>query len=196
MKKDLKQINEETLGCQKCALAKTRTNVVVGEGNPRADIMFVGEAPGANEDKHGRPFCGRAGEVLTELLARVGLNREDIFIGNILKCRPPGNRNPLQDEIKACGPYLDEQIRLIKPKILCCLGNFSTKYIMTKAGLAEHIQGISKIRGQIFTHKAFFGSIKIIPLYHPAVVTYNMNMKSVLEKDFDLLKQLLSEKPA
>jgi DNA polymerase len=187
----LEKLKNEVLDCRRCALWKERINPVVGEGGLQAGIMFVGEAPGANEDKTGKPFCGRAGEILDELLSTAGIRRGDIYITNVLKCHPPGNRNPKEEEIKACSPYLDRQIEVIKPKIICCLGNFATMYIMKRFGLGNSVQGISKIHGQIFSYDSLFNSIKIIPLYHPAVVTYNINMKNVLQVDFAILKNIL-----
>jgi len=185
--KVLLEIKNQVIACKKCSLYKTRHLPVIGQGSHNADIMFVGEAPGKNEDLTGHPFCGRAGDVLSELLASIGLKREDVYICNILKCRPPGNRNPLPNEIDACTLYLDKQIEIINPKIICCLGNFATGYILEKFGLKDEIQGISKIRGKVFNAK----KRKIIPLYHPAVVAYNINMKDVLMEDFKMLKKLV-----
>jgi len=174
--------------CRKCSLSATRVNPVFGEGSFLAKVMFIGEAPGANEDATGKPFCGKAGKVLDELLLVAGLDREKIFIGNILKCRPPNNRNPQNAEIDACTPYLDYQINFIKPTILCCLGNFATGYIMTKFNIKSKIQGISKIHGQTFIAEAAYGKIRIIPLFHPAVVTYDLRKKATLVCDFQQLK--------
>jgi DNA polymerase len=185
---DLKKISIDILNCKRCSLWKERTNPVVGEGSVAAKIMFVGEAPGFNEDRTGHPFCGQAGKILDELLSKIGIRREEIYITNILKCRPPKNRNPKEEEIKSCSSYLDRQIEIINPKIICCLGNFATSYIMKKFGLKDKIQGISKIHGQIFSYQSLFNSINIIPLYHPAVATYNPNMKAILKKDFEALK--------
>ena len=185
------KIKEEIIHCQKCPLWRTRIKPVPGEGSLKAKIMFIGEAPGANEDREGRPFCGAAGKVLDHLLEIANLKREEIFITNILKCRPPQNRDPQKEEINACSPYLKEQIEIIKPKIICTLGNYSTAYIFEKYALKDKIQGISKIHGQVFEIKNLFQSIKIIPFYHPAVVTYNINMKTTLEKDFQVLKNLI-----
>jgi len=183
--KELKRIKVEVINCKKCSLHKTRTYPVIGQGNHQAKIMFIGEAPGYNEDKTGRPFCGRAGEILDELLQSASIKRESVYIANILKCRPPGNRNPLGKEINACVPYLERQIKSIKPEIICTLGNYSTAYILRKYNLENKIQGISKIHGKIFSAK----DVKIIPSYHPAVATYNPNMKEVLKKDFKILKK-------
>jgi len=190
MENSLKQLEERVCSCQKCGLSTTRLNAVFGEGSSSADIIFIGEAPGANEDKTGKPFCGRAGNILDDLLKHADLKRNDIYIANILKCRPPGNRNPKSEEIDICSEYLNQQINLIKPKIICCLGNFSTAYIMEKFNLGNKVQGISKIHGQVFIVQSPIGRIKVIPLYHPAVATYNINMISVLEKDFSMLKNI------
>lgn len=184
----LQLIRQEILECKKCDLHKTRTNPVVGEGSLNAGIMFVGEAPGFNEDKQGKPFVGQAGKILDELLSSINLKREEIYIANILKCRPPNNRNPEAEEIKLCSPYLDKQIEIINPKIICCLGNFSTDYIFKKFGLKDKIQGISKIHGQVFQISTLEGNVKIIPLYHPAVATYDRSKLNILKKDFEILK--------
>ena len=176
--------------CKKSPLYKDGTFPVFGEGSLNADIMLVGEAPGYNESITGKPFCGAAGKILDELLESVGLKREGIFITNIVKLRPPNNRNPTQEEIKSFAPFLDKQIEIINPKIICCLGNFSTGYIMKKFNLSNKLQGISKIHGQVFSVSTLFGTIKIIPLYHPAVVTYDANMKDVLKEDFKKLTKL------
>ncbi len=187
----LLEIKKQVIACHKCPLNKTRTLPVIGQGSHSAEIMFIGEAPGRNEDLKGRPFCGRAGNILEELLTSIGLKREDVYICNILKCRPPGNRDPLPAEIKACVPYLDKQIELINPAIICCLGNFATRYILEKFGLKDEIQGISRIHGKVMSANTLFGKKKIIPLYHPAVATYNINMKGVLLEDFRIIKKAL-----
>ncbi|MBU3902604.1 MAG: uracil-DNA glycosylase [Candidatus Thermoplasmatota archaeon] len=184
---EIESIRKEVLSCRKCELWKTRTNPVFGEGNNNAEIMFVGEAPGFNEDKTGRPFCGKAGKILDELLCSVNIKREEVFISNILKCRPPNNRNPRDEEINACAPYLDQQIDIIKPKTICCLGNFAAGYIMKKFGLKNRIQGISRLHGQVFLHNSIFGKLRIIPFYHPAAAVYNPNMLEVLREDFRVL---------
>src|SRR5688572_15918324 len=127
MTRTLEDARAEAIACERCVLAKTRTQVVFGSGNPNADLMFIGEAPGANEDKQGLPFVGAAGQLLTTLLGTIGLSRDDVYIANVLKCRPPGNRDPLPDEIDACKPWLKEQIDLIDPLVICTLGNFATR---------------------------------------------------------------------
>lgn len=193
MENKIEKINSEILLCKRCSLYKERTNPVIGEGSNQADIMLIGEGPGFNEDRAGKPFCGKAGKILDELLLSAGIKREEIYIANILKCRPPGNRNPTQGEISACSLYLDKQIEIIKPKIICCLGNFSTAYILNKFGLKDKILGISKIHGQVFSVSTLFGPIKIIPLYHPAVAVYNINMLETLKKDFAILRNKKDE---
>jgi len=192
-KKEMKEIRDEIINCKKCPLYKFREEnnfySVIGEGSHWSDIMFIGEAPGLNEAKTGHPFCGASGKILDELLESVSMKREDIYIANILKDRPPENRNPSKEEIKACAPFLKRQIKIIKPKIICTLGNYATAYILENYGLKDEIQGISKIHGKIFKVKTLFGSIKVIPFYHPAVVAYNSNMKGVLEEDFKILEK-------
>jgi len=183
------KIEKEVSACQKCSLNRTRLNPVAGEGSLEAKIMFIGEAPGVQEDRSGRPFCGEAGKILDELLNSIGIKREEVYIGNILKCRPPGNRNPQKEEIELCTPYLERQIELIKPEVICTLGNYSTAYILEKYSLKDKIQGISKIHGQIFEVSNLFQSLKIIPLYHPAVATYNPGMKETLRADFKVLER-------
>lgn len=184
----IEEIKKEVLNCKKCPLYKTRTHPVVGEGSLKARVMFIGEAPGANEDATGRPFCGAAGKILDELLSEVGIKREEVYITNILKDRPPGNRPPRTEEIKACTPYLERQIEIIKPKAICTLGNFATSFIFKKFGIEDKLQGISKIHGQVFVAGDLFTRLKIIPLYHPAVATYNIKMKEILKEDFRVLR--------
>jgi len=185
----LNELKKEVEKCQRCPLYKTRTKVVFGTGSVDAKLIIISEAPGHWEDQRGEPFVGAAGKVLNELLESIEIKREDIFIANILKCRPPENRNPQAEEIEVCTPYLERQIEIIKPKVICTLGNYSTKYILEKYGLGNQVQGISKIHGEIFEVKSLFENIKIIPLYHPAVATYNANMKETLKKDFKILEQ-------
>ena len=190
---ELKKIKEEVLSCKKCSLYKERVKnrfyPVVGEGSHRAKIMFVGEAPGLQEAKTGRPFCGAAGKILNELLELVRIKREEVYIANLLKCRPPGNRDPQPEEIKDCFSYLKRQIEIIRPKIICPLGRYSMKFLMENFGLEDQIEGISKIHGRLFESKNLFQSIIVIPFYHPAVATYNPNMKGILAKDFKILEK-------
>ena len=186
---ELKKIKDEVLGCQKCSLYKTRHFPVIGEGNHQAKIMFIGEAPGFFEDKTGHPFWGRAGKVLDELLSSIHLSRQDIYITNLLKCRPPHNRDPEEDEIKACSPYLLKQINIIKPKVICTLGRYSMRFILEKFCGEKEVENISKIHGKIFFGKTDYGKVKIIPLYHPAVAVYNVKMFPALKNDFKLIIQ-------
>jgi DNA polymerase len=191
LKPGMKKVRDNIIGCKLCSLAKTRILPVIGEGDHSAKIMFVGEAPGATEDKTGHPFCGRSGNILSELVESIGAKREDVYICNILKCRPPNNRNPQKSEINTCTPYLYEQIKIIKPKVICCLGNFSVHFIMEKFGLKDIIKGISQIHGQVFNgENDEVGKVKIAPMYHPAVATYNANMKTTLMEDFKILKDM------
>ena len=187
--KELEKIKKEILSCKKCPLYKTRRNPVAGEGNPKAKIMFIGEAPGENEDREGRPFCGKAGKILDELLEKISLKREDVFIGNLLKCRPPQNRDPKSEEILACSPFLEKQIEIIKPEIICPLGRYSMKFIFEKYGLKDELDSISKIHGKVFEVRTLFQKVKIIPFYHPAVCTYNPRMREILEQDYKILEK-------
>ncbi len=182
------EIEKEILSCRKCSLWKTRKNAVPGEGGFRKKIMFVGEAPGKKEDKLGRPFVGAAGKLLDELLGSIGLSREDVFITNIVKCRPPGNRDPSEYEIKQCAPYLERQIRTMKPKVICPLGRFSAGYILNMFGFT--MSSISKVQGKVFEAP----DVVILPMYHPAAALYHGKMKVYLEKSFKVLSELISIK--
>ena len=187
----LKKLEQEIKNCRKCALWKTRNNPVVGEGSTNPRILFIGEAPGYWEDTKGRPFVGKAGNVLDELLASISLRREDIYIANILKCRPLNNRNPLQSEIVTCTPYLDKQIEVLNPKIIATLGNFASSYIFEKNKLKS--ERVGKIHGNIFQVSNLRGITKIIPLYHPAAATYNPEMKKIMMEDFKSIRNALHE---
>jgi uracil-DNA glycosylase family 4 len=186
----MQEIASFIASCTRCDLCKTSTHVVVGEGSQDAAIMFIGEAPGYHEDKQGRPFVGKAGKILDELLSSIGLQRKDVFITNILKCRPPDNRNPLQSEIKACAGYLNHQIEYIKPRILIPLGSFASSFVFEKFGITN--EKISSAHGKIFRKSTLYGEITIIPMYHPAAATYNPRMKVILENDFRILQDYLS----
>jgi uracil-DNA glycosylase len=176
---------DEVAGCTRCALAKGRTQVVFGAGSPTADLMFVGEAPGFHEDKQGIPFVGQAGKLLEKLLTGIGLARSDVYIANVLKCRPPGNRDPQPEEIEACETHLFRQIELIKPVVIATLGNFATKL------LSGRPTGITRVHGQ--EQDATLGGRKVLlyPLYHPAAALYTPTMLKVLEADFARLPELL-----
>ncbi len=187
----LKKIKDEVVDCKKCSLYATRTLPVVGVGSHDAHIMFVGEAPGANEDATGIPFCGRAGKILDEVIESVGLKREDIYICNVLKCRPPGNRDPKPEEKVSCVDYLKRQIEIIQPKIICSMGNHATGFIFEQFGLADKLTGISKLHGQTFDSPSFSYPVKIVSLYHPAVATYNPRMKETLLEDIKVLKEFI-----
>ncbi|UCF13586.1 MAG: uracil-DNA glycosylase [Thermoplasmatales archaeon] len=182
IEKEIKKIEQDVTNCKRCDLWKTRNNPVAGEGSVTTKVMFIGEAPGYNEDMQGRPFVGKAGKILDELLYSVGFERKEIYIANILKCRPLKNRNPLRKEIKACTSYLDKQIMTMKPKVIVTLGNFASSYVLEKFGFQA--ERIGKIHGKIFHIKNLLFDTRIIPSYHPAAAVYNPNLKNALMKDF------------
>ena len=190
---ELKKIKNEILNCKKCPLFEERVNnkyyPVIGAGNHEASIVFIGEAPGLNEAKTGKPFCGMAGKILDELLQSVDIKREDIYITNILKDRPPGNRDPRPEEISACLPYLKRQIKIIKPKVICSLGRYAMNFLMENFELADQIDQISNIHGKVFTTNDLFQNVIIIPFYHPAAVIYNRSLKNTLLQDFKILEK-------
>ncbi len=192
----LREIRDEIVNLKDSPLYVERVNngvyPVIGEGNHHAAIMFIGEAPGRNEAQTGRPFCGAAGRILDELLASVGIKRSEVYITNIVKDRPPFNRDPTPEEITAYGPFLDRQIHIIQPKVIVTLGRFAMAYIMNKFGLGWVLKPISQMHGKIFNAKTDYGEIKIIPLYHPAVAVYNANTKDVLAADFRVLAHATS----
>lgn len=164
---------------------------VIGEGSPHAEIMFIGEAPGEKEAATGRPFVGRSGQFLNELLEGVGVKREDVYITNIVKDRPPKNRDPKPEEIELYAPFLDEQIEIIKPKVIATLGRFSMVYIMNRYGLSFEVGSISQLHGKVFDTEISGQKVKVVPLYHPAVALYNPNNRGELQDDFKIIKTLL-----
>jgi uracil-DNA glycosylase len=176
----------ETSACTRCRLAEGRTQVVYGVGDPAADLMFVGEAPGFHEDKQGYPFVGSAGQLLDRLLEGIGLTRRDVYIANVIKCRPPGNRDPMPDEIEACESHLFRQLELIQPKLVATLGNFATKLLSGKP------TGITRVHGR--PQEALVGgrSVTLYPIYHPAAALYTPAMLKTLEEDFARIPELLS----
>ena len=186
-REQLVELYREVASCARCPLAETRTKAVFGAGNANADLMFVGEAPGAEEDRQGLPFVGRAGQLLSELLGEIGMTREDVFIANVLKSRPPGNRDPLPAEIEACKPYLWRQIELIQPRVLATLGNFATKL------LSGNPAGITRVRGTPQVHELGGRTVFLFPLLHPAAALRTPAMKDTLREDFAKLPTLLSE---
>jgi len=188
----LEALAAEILNCKKCDLHKTRRKAVLGEGNLQSQIMFVGEAPGYWEDDRGEPFVGAAGKFLDSLLAIAGLSREEVFICNVLKCRPPGNREPAPNEIQACTPYLDGQIKIIQPKFIVTLGNYSTAYIFSKANLS--FAGITQVHGKIYEASVLGLPVTIFPTFHPAAALYNAKYKEELASDFQKLKGELARK--
>jgi uracil-DNA glycosylase family 4 len=181
----LHALGEQVSACTRCRLAQTRTQVVFGVGNPSADLMFVGEAPGFHEDKQGLPFVGQAGKLLDNLLAGIGLDRSQVYIANVLKCRPPGNRDPQPDEIESCEPHLFRQIELIQPKVVATLGNFATKLLSGKQ------TGITRVHGVEQETTVGGNQVLLYPLYHPAAALYTPRMLDVLREDFARIPELM-----
>lgn len=189
----LKKIRDEVVALKDSPLyyyRVTEKNMpVIGEGSHFSSIMFIGEAPGKNEAQSGRPFVGAAGKFLNTLLEGVGIKREEVYITNIVKDRPPENRDPFPDEIAIYGQYLDRQIDIIQPKVIATLGRFSMDYVMRRLGLDFEIEPISKAHGKSYEAKTSYGTVWIIPLYHPAVALYNGSMREILQKDFEIIKK-------
>jgi DNA polymerase len=186
---ELEAFERQVAGCTRCRLAQGRSQVVFGVGDPHSDLMFVGEAPGFHEDKQGYPFVGQAGQLLDKLLAGIGLERSNVYIANVLKCRPPGNRDPAPDEIQACESHLFRQIELIRPRVVATLGNFATKLLSGKP------TGITRVHGA--EQQVTLGGSRVLlyPLYHPAAALYTPRMLQVLEQDFARLPELLGRPP-
>jgi uracil-DNA glycosylase family 4 len=190
-REELKAVFEQARGCLRCPqLASSRQSVVFGAGHADADLLFVGEAPGANEDKQGLPFVGQAGKLLEQLLGEIGLERGDVFIANVLKCRPPGNRDPLPAEIANCQDYLFRQLDLIQPKVVCTLGNFSTKLLR-----ADPATGITRLHGREEIRTIGPRAVRLFPLYHPAAALYTRSLLDVLRADFARIPELLALEP-
>ena len=184
----LDALRTEASSCTRCALSKTRTQVVFGNGHPNADLMFVGEAPGFHEDQQGKPFVGRAGQLLDELLAGIGMTRKDhAFIANVLKCRPPGNRDPLPEEIEECTPWLMRQIQLVEPRVICTLGNFATKLI------TQSPVGITKCCGVPQEREVADVPVTVYPLFHPAAALRTPAVLQRLREDFARIPELLAK---
>jgi len=176
----LESIRAELGDCQRCKLAPRRTNIVFGSGNPKAELVFVGEAPGSDEDQQGLPFVGRAGQLLTKIIESINLKREDVYICNVLKCRPPENRNPEPDEVAACNPFLKHQLATIKPKIVCCLGTFAAQTVL------QTTTSIGKLRGQFFD----MDGMRVIATFHPAYLLRSPDKKREVWED---MKQIRAE---
>jgi DNA polymerase len=186
----LKVVYDEARGCVRCPLHQTRTTVVFGSGNADADLMFIGEAPGANEDKLGLPFVGQAGKLLDKLLGEIGLERADVFICNTIKCRPPNNRDPQPNEIESCAGYLHRQVELIEPSVICTLGNFATKL------LRDDMTGISRLHGREEVRTIGSRAVRLYPLYHPAAALYTPSTLEMLRADFQRIPALLAQSTA
>ncbi|MEM2352485.1 MAG: type-4 uracil-DNA glycosylase [Thermoproteota archaeon] len=186
-----RQLAEEVSRCRKCSLSETRRNPVVGDGDINSTLVLIGEAPGYWEDIEGKPFVGSAGRLLNEILVEVGLSREKVYITNVVKCRPPRNRDPRSDEIKACRGYLDRQLDLIRPSVIVTLGRHSTAYILSKARLEP--KPISEIQGKIFEVEFWGAKTYIIPSYHPAAALYNARLKIHIKKALFLVKDVINK---
>lgn len=180
----LEVLQQQVEQCQACSLCETRTNIVFGEGNPHARVLIVGEAPGKNEDLQGRPFVGAAGKFLDELLVHAQLQREDIFIANVLKCRPPSNRNPRPEEIEACADFLREQTRAIDPWVIVTLGNFATQFILKTGAGITHLRGTLQQTGRFI----------VMPVYHPAAAIYDRSKRDVLIADFEQIGRVVRDR--
>jgi DNA polymerase len=191
----MKKVKDEILSDKTLPLYAYRTEnkffPVIGEGSHDASIIFIGEAPGLNEAKTAKPFCGAAGRILDQLLASISLDRESVYITNTVKDRPPDNRDPLPEEIEAYTPFLIRQIDIIKPRVIATLGRYSMAFIFNHFGLSDKLSTIGKIHGQVFEVKSSYGTITVIPLYHPAMALYNGSMKPAMIKDFEVLKKYI-----
>ena len=183
-KESLEKIQEDLGDCTRCALHKGRSHIVFGNGNPQADLMFIGEGPGVEEDRQGRPFVGPAGQLLTKIIEAIDLTRDDVYIANIVKCRPPRNRDPEAEEVEACRPFLERQIDAIRPKVICALGRVSA------LNLLDTSEGITRIRGRTFS----FRGAKLVPTFHPAYLLRDPSKKRECWEDMKLIRSLLDER--
>ena len=184
-------IDDAVRTCTRCPLAETRTTAVPGEGPVPARILFIGEAPGRNEDAQGRPFVGRAGKILDELLAGIGVARDEVFITNIVKCRPPGNRDPTPAEIEACRPYLEQQIALIRPEVIVTLGRFAMQWVLESHGVSPG--PISEMHGKVVAIQWSGGERTVVPVYHPAATIYRPAFREVLAADFGTIREVIGD---
>lgn len=180
---NLREVYEEVSACKKCALCNTRTNTVFGEGNLRAKLMFIGEGPGQQEDLQGRPFVGPAGQLLDKMIAAIGLKREDVFICNVVKCRPPYNADPRPEYAEACIPYLREQVRFIRPKVIVCLGRIAMNHVLGETA------GITRVHGKVYKKGRFY----IVPTFHPAALLRDTDKKRLAWEDFKIIRDLLKD---
>lgn len=188
-REELVSLYHEASGCLRCPLHESRTKVVFGSGNADAGLMFVGEAPGQQEDLQGLPFVGRAGRLLDQLLEEIRLTRSEVFVANVLKCRPPGNRDPQPQEIETCRPYLHRQVELIEPRLICTLGNFATK-LLTRSN-----RGITGVHGRPQVHELGARTVRVLPLFHPAAALRSTGTLGQLREDFAAIPALLEEPP-
>ena len=190
VKEKMEELSLKIKSCNKCPLYENRKNAVPGEGEWKNRIMLIGEAPGFNEDEQGRPFVGRAGRLLEKFLSHINMKREDVFITNVVKCRPPNNRQPEEEEIKICTSlYLDKQIDLIKPKLIICLGNISASYIFRKFGI--RFESMNRQHGRVFSISNLSLQTKIIATYHPAAILRNQNLMSIAKADWEIIGEFI-----
>ncbi|BFI73445.1 type-4 uracil-DNA glycosylase [Nanoarchaeota archaeon] len=188
---EINKLNQEILKCQRCELYKLKKNYVPGDGNANTKIVFIGEAPGRDEDMQGKPFVGKAGQVLTENIRNIlNIDRKDVYITNVVKCRPPNNREPKENEIKACSIWLEKQLEIIQPEIIVTLGHYSTKWIFEYFGIK--FNSIMKDRGKIYKVNKWGKEVKIIPTLHPASTLYHKEWREIFDNDFKLIKSILN----
>lgn len=183
VERTLEAIRAKLGDCRRCGLHETRRNIVFGEGNPKADVLFVGEAPGEQEDRQGKPFVGRAGQLLTKIIEAMGLSREEVYICNIIKCRPPGNRNPRPEEIEVCEPFLEDQIQVIRPRVICAMGSFAARTLLKREA------PITVLRGKFHS----YDGIPLMPTYHPAYLLRNAGAKRMVWDDMRMIMSLLQD---
>jgi DNA polymerase len=189
----MKEIEAEVAVCVKCGLWKRRTRAVPGDGDVDAEVMFIGEAPGRQEDLRGLPFVGAAGKLLDELLRKIGLSRGEVYITNVVKCRPPGNRDPAPEEVATCtGLYLCRQVEVVRPRFLVMLGRHSAAYVLSRVGI--EVGGITRVHGKVYEISPFGFRVIAIPMFHPAAALYNVKYKGLLEEDFEVLRSVLEKR--
>ncbi|HDI31964.1 MAG TPA: uracil-DNA glycosylase [Thermofilum sp.] len=191
VREKIKEIANEIISCTKCPLYASRRNAVPGEGDPCSGVMMIGEAPGVYEDEQGKPFVGAAGKLLTTLLQSIGLSRDEIYITNLVKCRPPGNRDPKDSEIKACSPYLKKQVAVIRPYLIVTLGRHSTRYFFNISG--RSFNSIMKVRGKFYSLSFNDVTFTLLPTLHPAAALYNPSLRRILEEDFKRIKDVITK---
>ena len=188
--KRMERVHQDVMGCRRCSLCSEARNPVIGEGNVDSKVVFIGEAPGRKEDELGRPFVGAAGQLLNKLLNSIGLKREDVYIGNVVKCRPPDNRRPTLKELEACTTHIEDQLEIIRPRVIVAMGSSAITYFWSRYNLKQ--SGIGELHGKYLEVTMPWGQVILFASYHPAAALYNAELEGVLEKDFQALADLLS----